>query len=158
MNAMYGRYSVRARAAFVLLATALATPFAAAQSIPTLQARFSSDTIDLRTPGIVTVTLTAMTGDLAGCTLSNLRSGTAVPIIVAPSADRRLYKVAFNKNDLTALLPGFDSAPAIVTGNLLCNGSSSPMMAHAPARVLKTNTVQARVKPILTVAGNTFKD
>ena len=31
-------------------------------------------------------------------------------------------------------------------------------MAHATARVLKTNTVEARVKPILTVAGNTFKD
>ena len=158
MNGTYGWYSVRARAAFVSLALVLATPFAAAQSLPTVQARFSSDTIDLRIPGIVTVTLTATTGDLAGCTLSNLRIGTAAPIIVAPSADRRLYKVAFNKSDLTALLPGFDSAPAIVTGNLLCNGSSSLMMAHANARVLKANVVQARVKPILTLAGNTFKD
>ena len=51
MNGSYGWYSARARAAFVSLAIVLATPFAAAQSLPTVQAKFSPDTIDLRHPG-----------------------------------------------------------------------------------------------------------
>ena len=32
------------------------------------------------------------------------------------------------------------------------------MIAHATARVLKANTVNAQVKPTLTISGNVFKD
>ena len=156
MNRSYGWYSARARAAFALLAIVLATPFAAAQSLPTVQARFFPDTIDLRSPGTVTVTLTATTGDLAGCTLNNVHIGPVTPLFVG--SDGHFFKAAFNKSDLSAVLPAFDSVNGIVTGTLQCNGVSSTMIAHGTARVLKATTVNATVKPTMTIAGNLFKD
>jgi beta-glucosidase len=135
----------------------LATPFAAAQSLPTVQAQFSTDTIDLRSPGTVTVTLTATTGDLAGCTLNNLHIGPATPLFVGTNG--HFFKAAFNKSDLSAVLPAFDSVDGIVTGTLQCNGGApSTMIAHATARVLKATTVNAAVKPTMTIDGNVFKD
>jgi beta-glucosidase len=156
MNGSYGWYSTRVRTAIVSLAIVLGTPFAAAQSLPTVQAQFSTDTIDLRTPGTVTVSLTATTGDLAGCTLTNLHIGPATPIFV--SSNGHFFKAAFNKSDLSAVLPAFDSVNGIVTGTLQCNGASSTMIAHATARVLKASTVTATVKPTMTIDGNVFKD
>jgi beta-glucosidase len=156
MNGSYGWYSARVGAAFVSLSIALAAPFAAAQSLPTVQAKFSTDTIDLRTPGTVTVTLTATTGDLAGCTLTNLHMGPFAPLFVG--TDGHFFKAAFNKNDLSAILPAFDSVDGIVTGTLQCNGVSSTMIAHATARVVKATTVTATVKPTMTIDGNLFKD
>jgi beta-glucosidase len=140
----------------VSLAIVLATPFAAAQSLPTVQARFFPDTIDLRSPGTITVTLTATTGDLAGCTLNNLHIGPATPLFVG--SDGHFYKATFNKSDLSAVLPAFDSVNGIVTGTLQCNGVSGTMIAHGTARVLKATTVSAAVKPTLTVDGSLFKD
>jgi beta-glucosidase len=156
MNGSYGWHSARARAGFVSLAIVLATPFASAQSLPTVQAQFSTDTIDLRSPGTVTVTLRATTGDLAGCTLNNLHMGPATPLFVG--TDGHFFKAAFNKNDLSAILPAFDSVDGIVTGTLQCNGVSSTMIAHATARVVKATTVTATVKPTMTIDGNLFKD
>ncbi len=156
MNRSDGRFPARARAAFVLLAVMVATPFAAAQSLPTVQARFFPDTIDLRSPGFVTVSLSATTGDLAGCTLTNLHIGPATPLFVAN--DAHLYKAAFNKSDLSAILPAFDSWDGIVTGTLQCNGAATMMIAHGTARVLKAITVNATVKPIMTIDGSSFKD
>jgi len=156
MNGSYDGYSSRVGAAFVSLSLALATSFAAAQSFPTVQAKFSTDTIDLRIPGIVTVTLTATTGDLAGCTLTNLHMGPATPLFVG--SDGHFFKAAFNKSDLSAILPAFNSVDGIVTGTLQCNGASSTMIAHATANVLKATTVTATVKPTMTIDGNVFKD
>jgi beta-glucosidase len=156
MNGSYGWYSARARAAFVSLAIVLATPFAAAQSLPTVQARFFPDTIDLRSPGTVTVTLTATSGDLAGCTLNNLHIGPATPMFVG--TDGHFFKAAFNKSDLAAILPAFNSWDGIVTGALQCNGVSSTMIAHGTAGVVKATTVSATVKPVLTINGSLFKD
>ena len=156
MNGLYGWYSARARGVFVLLAIVLATPFAAAQSLPAVQARFFPDTIDLRSPGTVTVTLTATSGDLAGCTLNNLHIGPATPMFVG--TDGHFFKAAFNKSDLSAVLPAFDSVNGIVTGTLQCNGASSTMIAHGTARVLKATTVNATVKPTMTIDRNLFKD
>ena len=156
MNGSYGWYSARARAAFVSLAIVLATPFAAAQSLPTVQARFFPDTIDLRSPGTVTVTLTATAGDLAGCTLNDVHIGPAKPMFVG--TDGHFFKAAFNKSDLAAILPAFNSWDGIVTGTLQCNGASSTMIAHGTAGVVKATTVTATVKPTMTIGGNVFKD
>jgi beta-glucosidase len=159
MNGSYGWYSARARAAFLSLSMVIvvAAPFAAAQTVPTVQAQFSSSTIDLTSPGIVTVTLSATTGDLAGCTLSNVHIGPATPIIL--SSNGHFYKAAFNKSDLAAVLPAFNSVDGIITGTLQCNGGvSNTMIAHATASVLKATTVTATVKPTMTIGGSVFKD
>ncbi len=143
----------------VAAGVALALGAGLAQAAPTMQARLSPDMINMRVSGgLVTVVLTASSGDLSTCSLSNLHIGTASPAYVAPSSDRKSYVLSFNKNDLASLLPGFDSAPVIVTGTLQCNGESSAMIAHATARVLKSTTVQSRVKPLLAVGGSSFKD
>jgi beta-glucosidase len=156
MKKSCGRSTARSRAAFVSLALAFATPVAFAQSVPTVQARFTPDPIDLRTPGTVSVMLTATAGDLAGCTLTNLHIGPAAPLFVAN--DGHLFKAAFNKSDLAPLLPAFPSWDGIVTGNMQCNGVSSTMIAHGTAGVVKANTVSATVKPVLTINGSQFKD
>ncbi len=130
-----------------------------AQAAPTMTARITPEAINMRVSGgLVTVVLTADSGDLSTCKLSNLHIGTAAPAYVAQSSDRKSWVLSFNKNDLVPLLPAFDSAPVIVTGTMLCNGETSAMIAHATARVLKSTVVQARAKPLLTVGGNTFKD
>ena len=53
------------------------------------------------------MTLTAATGDLAGCTLNNLHIGPATPLFVG--TDGHFFKAAFNKSDLAAILPAFNS-------------------------------------------------
>ena len=149
----------RLNATIIAITAALGIPMAAAQSTPTLQAQFVPNAINLRTPGgLVSVVLSATSGDLAGCTVSNVHIGTAAPVLLSPSSDRRTYVAAFNKSDLAALLPGFDSIDGIVTGTLQCGGVTSTMVAHATARVLKQTSVQARVKPVLNVGGSSFKD
>src|SRR4051794_32659379 len=149
----------RVNAALFAVTAALGIPMAAAQSAPTLQAQFVPNAINLRAPGgLVTIVLSATSGDLSACTLSNVHIGTAAPVLLSPSSDRRTYVAAFSKSDLTALLPGFESIDGIVTGALQCGGVSSTMVAHATARVLKQTTVQAKVKPVLNVGGSSFKD
>jgi len=97
-----------------------------------------------------------MLTDLAGCTLSNVHIGPATPLFAA--SDGHTYKAAFNKSNLSAILPAFDSVNGVITGTLQCAGVSGPMIAHATARVLKANSVNATVKPIITVGSNSFKD
>ena len=72
-------------AAFALLAIVLATPFAAAQSLPTVQARFFPDIIDLRSPGFVTVTLTRVV-----CPENHVRPTVSLIQSALQSADRKL--------------------------------------------------------------------
>lgn len=147
------------RLAAVSLVTALVAPYAWPQSALDVHARFVPEAINMRaTGGLVTVVLTAPFGELSGCSLTNVSIGTAVPVSIAPSVDKRTYVVTFNKSDLMPLLGGFDASPAIVSGNLQCAGKTSLMMAHATARVSKQNNVQSRVKPLLKLAGGTFKD
>ena len=133
-------------------------PFGAEAAAPVVQARFLPAVVDLRSPGgLLTIVLTAASGDLAACQLSNVRLGTAASVSLIPSNNGRTYRVAFNKSDLSAL-PAFDTVDGIVTGTLQCNGMTSTMITHATAPVLKKVTVQAKVKPIITVGQDSFKD
>lgn len=131
-----------------------------AQSPSALQAKFVPETINMRTlQGSVNVVLSAATGDLAACALSDVRMGPASALSVAASADRRTYVAAFRKADLKWVLPGFDESQALVTGSLACNGGEAQgVVAHGTVKVLKATEVQARQKPVLTVGGQQFKD
>ena len=133
-------------------------PLGAQMTVPVVQAHFLPAVIDLRTPdGLVTMALTATSGDLAGCQLSNVRIGTAASVSLLPANKGRTYNAAFKKSDLSAL-PAFDVVDGIVTGTLQCNGAKSTMITHVSAHVLKRTTVQAKVKPIITVGQDSFKD
>ncbi|MBQ1762792.1 MAG: hypothetical protein IIZ92_07825, partial [Aquincola sp.] len=118
------------------------------------------ETINMRTlQGSVNVVISAATGDLAACALSDVRMGPASALSVAASADRRTYVAAFRKADLKWVLPGFDESQALVTGSLACNGGEAQgVVAHGTVKVLKATEVQARQKPVLTVGGQQFKD
>jgi len=133
-------------------------PAGAQVTVPVVEAHFVPAVVDLRTPdGLITMALTATSGDLSGCQLSNVHIGTASSISLLAANKGRTYNAAFRKSDLSAL-PGFDGVDGIVTGTLQCHGATSAMITHATARVLKKIRVQAKVKPILTVGQDSFKD
>ncbi|WP_378235095.1 glycoside hydrolase family 3 protein [Aquincola agrisoli] len=136
------------------------SPVAFGQAVPTLQAKFVPEAINMRSlEGVVNVALTAAAGDLAACALANVRMGPAAPVSVAPSADRRTYVASFKKSDLEWVLPGFTETEALVTGQLSCNGGEAQgVVARGKVRVIKPTVVQSRVKPLLTVGGQKFKD
>jgi beta-glucosidase len=159
MKKTNGSVSGRARGVLVLFIAALAAPLAStAGTLPAVQAQFEPAVINMRTSGRqVKVVLTAASGDLAGCQVSDVNIGTAAAVAIAPSAGGRTYVATFNESDLSAL-PAFDTVDAIVTGTLQCNGVTGNMIAHGTVGVLKPTTVQARVKPIITLGRNQFKD
>ena len=73
-------------------------PLGAQMTVPVVQAHFLPAVVDLRTPdGLVTMALTATSGDLAGCQLSNVRIGTAASVSLLPANKGRSYNAAFKK-------------------------------------------------------------
>lgn len=148
----------RAPAIVAAVAAAITVPVATAQSSPTIQARFVPDVINMRTPGgLVTVVLTASAGSLAACSLSDVHLGTAATVTLTASSDRRTYVATFRKSDLSAF-PAFDAVDAVITGAMQCGGVPGNMIARTNVRVFKAMSVQARVKPVITLGQNTFRD
>jgi beta-glucosidase len=130
----------------------------AAGELPSVKAKFEPGNINMNAPGKeVKVELSAVNGDLLGCTISDVRLGTAAPVSLTSSAGGKTYIARFNTTDLTSL-PAFDSATAVITGTVECGGVTGDMIANGTVSVSKPTTVAARVKPIITVGKNTFKD
>jgi len=158
VNKSHARDRRAVRVALASWSVAVAIPMAAAQSLPSVQAKVEPASINLAAQGgKVKVTLSAESGDLKDCTISNIHIGPTAPASVSPSAGGRTYVAEFNKSDLS-WLPAFDSVDIIVTGALSCPGAAGNMIAHGSAGVMKPTSVQATVKPVIKVGANSFKD
>ena len=130
----------------------------AAGELPSIEAKFEPGSINMNKPDKeVKVVLSAATGDLRGCSISDVRLGTAVPVSLSSSADGKTFVARFNTTDLSAL-PAFDSVNAVITGTVECNGVTGTMIASGTVAVSKPTSVQATVKPVITVGQNAFKD
>jgi len=131
---------------------------AAAGALPAVEAKFEPANINMnKADKEVKVVLSAVTGDLRGCSVSDVRLGTASPISLSSSAGGKTYVARFNTSDL-AVLPAFDSANAVVTGTLECDGVTGMLVAAGTISVTKPTTVEARAKPVINVGKNVFKD
>src|SRR3954447_1002287 len=85
MKTRIRKIGVRAPFTIALLSAALAAPLAGAQSSPSVEARFVPDVLNMRTTnGLVSIVLS---GETAGCTLSNVRLGTVAAVSLTPSAN-----------------------------------------------------------------------
>jgi len=128
---------------------AFAIPIATAQTLPTVQAKLEPTSINLAAQGgQVKVTLSAVSGDLKDCSISNVHIGPTAPVSVNSSAGGRTYVAEFNKSDLS-WLPAFESLDIVVTGAISCPGAAGDMIARGSANVMKPTSVQATVKPII---------
>ena len=141
------------------VAAVLASGGIAAQSLPRVEAKFNPSTLDMQAPGVpANVVFSAVDGDLRGCAVSDVHIGTAAAAEVSPSAGGKTYVATFDKSQLSTI-PSFESAIVVVTGTLSCGSVSGPMVTSATVTVHKdTTTVEARVKPIITIGRNSFKD
>jgi beta-glucosidase len=139
-------------------AASFATGVVSAQSLPALEAKFNPSTLNIDAPGApAKVVLSAKEGDLRACAVSDVRIGTAAAGDVAASAGGATYVATFDKGDLSTL-PAFESANVVVTGTLTCNGLTGVVVTNASVKVTKGTAVEARVKPIITLGANKFKD
>ena len=131
---------------------------AATPDAPTFQAQITPQTINMAAQGgMISVELTAVSGGLAGCTLSNVHIGPTAPVSLTLSPGGNKYVASFNKSDLS-WLPAFDSAVVVITGTVQCPDAASSMIASATVGVIKPTVVQATVKPIISIGKNQFKD
>src|SRR5215469_787884 len=140
------------------LALASGTSIALAATLPTVQASIAPQSINMAAQGgTIKVTLTETSGDLSACTLNNLYIGPTAPVSVAAFGGGHKIVATFNKSDLS-WLPAFDSGVVVITGMLQCPGVAGNLIASATVGVSKPTTVQATVKPIISVGKNQFKD
>jgi hypothetical protein len=71
----------RLAVAVMIACSSLLASSGAESAVPVVQARFPADVVDLRGPGgHITLVLTAASGNLAGCQLSNVHIGTAASV------------------------------------------------------------------------------
>jgi len=162
-----GKGMLRRPSSPVLLAAAVASSLVAAMpssataatgNTPTVQAQIVPQTINMAAQGgMIDLELTAASGDLSACTLSDVHIGPTAPVSLTVSPGRHKYVASFNKSDLS-WLPAFDSGVVVVTGTVECSGATNDMIASATVSVMKPTIVQATVKPVISIGKNQFKD
>ena len=99
----------------------------------------------------------AVQGDLRDCVISGVQIGDVVATDVAQRAGGRMYVATFDKDSLTTL-PASNSIDAVITGSMSCGGAPTNFVTHATVSVLRQTSVEARVKPVIKVGANSFKD
>lgn len=121
----------------LVLDTYLAKIPLAVMEYPHMSLRMIPNVLNLRTPGgLITVALTADTGDLAYWNVKNVRLQGVMPVTVSSTGDGRTVVATFQKSALMTL-PAGDAVSVSATGDLERDGVVTPFTAGATLRVLK---------------------